>query len=213
MLTRLIRSDSSCTCTSPLCRTEVRAPPFCCGSYRDGTKVKNRTLANLSDWPAEQIETLRAALCGDKLVPAGEGLEILRALPHGHVAAALGTARRIGLDRLLPRGPERRRELALALIVARLIDPAAKLATARALDETTAIHSLGVTLGLGAVSAKEVYTTLDWLGSGDARPPDHQAQGALRAQACRLGRRPGDDHASSHRTRAQASRARLESPR
>ena len=134
-------------------------------SYRDGTKVKNRTLANLSDWPAEQIETLRAALRGDKLVPAGEGLEILRALPHGHVAAALGTARRIGLDRLLPRGPERRRELALALIVARLIDPAAKLATARALDETTAIHSLGVTLGLGAVSAKEVYTALDWLGA------------------------------------------------
>jgi hypothetical protein len=134
-------------------------------SYRDGAKVKNRTLANLSDWPAEQIETLRAALRGDKLVPASEGLEIVRALPHGHVAAALGTARRIGLDRLLPRGLERRRELALALIVARLIDPAAKLATARALDETTAIHSLGVTLGLGAVSAKEVYATLDWLGA------------------------------------------------
>jgi hypothetical protein len=134
-------------------------------SYRDGAKVKNRTLANLSDWPAEQIETLRAALRGDKLVPAGEGLEIVRALPHGHVAAVLGTARGIGLDRLLPLGPERRRELALALIVARLIDPAAKLATARALDETTAIHSLGVTLGLGAVSAKEVYATLDWLGA------------------------------------------------
>jgi hypothetical protein len=134
-------------------------------SYRDGAKVKNRTLANLSDWPAEQIETLRAALRGEKLVPAGEGLEIVRALPHGHVAAVLGTARRIGLDQLLPLGPERRRELALALIVARLIDPAAKLATARALDETTAIHSLGVTLGLGAVSAKEVYATLDWLGA------------------------------------------------
>jgi hypothetical protein len=134
-------------------------------SYRDGAKVKNRTLANLSDWPAEQIETLRAALRGDKLVPAGQGLEIARALPHGHVAAALGTAHRIGLDRLLPRGPERRRELALALIVARLVDPAAKLATARALDETTAIHSLGATLGLGAVSAKEVYAALDWLGA------------------------------------------------
>ena len=101
-------------------------------SYRDGAKVKNRTLANLSDWPAERIETLRAALRGDKLVPAGEGLEIVRALPRGHVAAALGMARRIGLDQLLPDGPERRRNLALALIVARLIDPAAKLATARA---------------------------------------------------------------------------------
>ena len=90
-------------------------------SYRDGAKVKNRTLANLSDWPAEQIKTLRAALRGDKLVPAGEGLEIVRALPHGHVAAALGMARRIGLDQLLPDGPDRRRNLALALIVARLI--------------------------------------------------------------------------------------------
>jgi hypothetical protein len=133
-------------------------------SYRDGAKVKNRTLANLSDWPPERIETLRAALRGDKLVPAGEGLEIVRALPHGHVAAALGLARRIGLDQLLPDGPERRRNLALALIVARLIDPAAKLATARALDETTATNSLGVTLGLGAVNFKEVYAALDWLG-------------------------------------------------
>jgi hypothetical protein len=134
-------------------------------SYRDGAKVKNRTLANLSDWPAERIETLRAALRGDKLVPAEGGLEIVRALPHGHVAAALGMARRIGLEDLLPDGPERRRKLALALIVARLIDPAAKLATARALDETTAIHSLGVMLGLGAVNAKEIYAALDWLGA------------------------------------------------
>jgi hypothetical protein len=133
-------------------------------SYRDGAKVKNRTLANLSDWSAERIEVLRAALRGDKLV-ATAGLEIVRALPHGHVAAALGMARQIGLDALLPDGPQRRRQLALALIVARLIDPAAKLATARALDETTAIHSLGVMLGLGAVSAKEVYAALDWLGA------------------------------------------------
>ena len=133
-------------------------------SYRDGDEIKNRTLKNLSDWPAERIQLLRAVLRGETLVPAGEGLAIVRALPHGHVSAALGTARRIGLDRLLPRRPERRRKLALALIVARLIDPAAKLATARALDATTAIHSLGATLGLGVVTAKEVYAALDWLG-------------------------------------------------
>ena len=78
-------------------------------SYRDGARVKNRTLANLSDWPMDRIETLRAALRGDKLVPAGEGMEIVRALPHGHVAAALGMARQIGLDELLPDGPERQR--------------------------------------------------------------------------------------------------------
>lgn len=134
-------------------------------SYRDGSKVKNRTLKNLSDWPAERIELLRAVLRGDALAPAGEGLEIVRAVPHGHVLAALGTARRIKLERLFPRAAERRANLALALIVARLIDPASKLATARALDETTALHSLGATLGLGAVTAKEVYATLDWLGA------------------------------------------------
>ena len=138
-------------------------------SYRDGEKVKNRTLKNLSDWPAERIALLRAVLRGDPLVPAGEGLEIVRALPHGHVLAALGTARRIGLDRLLPRGPARRRRLALALIVARLIEPAAKLATARALDAATASHSLGATLGLDRVTAKEVYAALDWLGAAQPR--------------------------------------------
>jgi hypothetical protein len=153
-------------------------------SYRDGASVKNRTLANLSDWPMDRIDTLRAALRGDKLVPAGEGMEIVRALPHGHVAAALGVARRIGLDELLPDGPERQRNLALALIVERLIDPAAKLATARALDETTAINSLGVTLGLGEVKAKEVYAALDWLGMAqpsieDALARRHLCDGTL----------------------------------
>jgi Transposase DDE domain len=145
-------------------------------SYRDGTKVKNRTLKNLSDWPAERIELLRAVLRGDELVPAGKGLEIVRALPHGHVLAALGTARRIKLDRVLPRALERRTRLALALIVARLIEPASKLATARALDETTALSSLGATLGLGRVTAKDVYATLDWLGAAQAAIEDALAR-------------------------------------
>jgi hypothetical protein len=119
-------------------------------SYREAGKTKNRTLANLSRWPAERIEQLRAVLRGDKLLPAAEAVEIVRALPHGHVLAALGTARR--------------RDLALALIVARLLEPAAKLATARMLDSATASHSLGEMLGLGKVAAKEVYAALDWLG-------------------------------------------------
>jgi hypothetical protein len=149
-------------------------------SYRDGASVKNRTLANLSDWPPEKIEALRAALRGDKLVPASEGMEIVRALPHGHVAAALGMARQIGLDGLLPDGPERQRNLALALIVERLIDPAAKLATARALDETTATNSLGVTLGLGEVKANEVYAALDRLGMAQPSIEDALARRHLR---------------------------------
>src|SRR6187397_974427 len=135
-------------------------------SYREAGKTKNRTLANLSRWPAERIEQLRAVLRGDKLLPAAEAVEIVRALPHGHVLAALTTARRIELDAVLPRrAPPRRRDLALALIVARLLDPAAKLATARMLDPGTASHSLGEMLVLSAVPAREVYATLDWLGS------------------------------------------------
>jgi hypothetical protein len=136
-------------------------------TYREDGKVKNRTLANLSKLPVERIETLRAALRGDPLAPIGEtGFEIRRSLPHGHVLAALSVARRIGLDDLLPRrAPQRRRDLALGLIVARLLDPAAKLATARMLDSETACHSLGETIGLGRVTAREIYATLDWLGS------------------------------------------------
>jgi len=136
-------------------------------SYREDGRVKSRTLANLSDWPDEKVQTLRAALRGDRLVPAGEGgFEIRRSLPHGHVLAALTTARGIALDDLLPRrAPRRRRDLILALIVARLLDPAAKLATARMLDPATASHSLGETLGLGAVGVREIYAALDWLVS------------------------------------------------
>src|SRR5689334_16483419 len=93
-------------------------------SYSEDGKTKKRTLKNLSDWPAERIEQLRAVLRGEELLPATDAVEILRALPHGHVLAALGTARRIELDALLPRrAPQRRRDLALALIIARLLDP------------------------------------------------------------------------------------------
>src|SRR6202049_2400792 len=135
-------------------------------SYREAGKTKNRTLANLSRWPAERIEQLRAVLRGDKLLPAAEAVEIVRALPHGHVLAALGTARRIALDTVLPRrAPQRRRDLALALIVARLLEPAARLATARMRAPAPATHSLGETLRRGKVAAKEVYAALDWLGS------------------------------------------------
>jgi hypothetical protein len=97
------------------------------------------------------------------LPPGSEALTIRRSLPHGHVAAVLGTVRTIGLDRLL--GPEgnRCRDLVLAMVVARLLAPASKLATAKALDPATAAHSLGVVLGLGAVDEDELYTALDWL--------------------------------------------------
>src|SRR5271157_1610101 len=137
--------------------------------YREGGKVKSRTLANISDWPDEKIDSLRRVLAGETLVPLGaERFEIARALAHGHVAAVLGTARRLGLDKALPKGPERRARLILAMIVARIIEPAAKLATARQLSEATAAHSLGAVLGLGEVDEDELYAALDLLGRSQA---------------------------------------------
>jgi transposase len=133
-------------------------------SYRDKGKVRKRTLCNLTSWPAHLIEGLRALLKGGSVVPpGGDALTIRRSLPHGHIAAALGTLRTIGLDRLLGPAGNRCRDLTLAMIVARLIAPASKLATAKALDPATAAHGLGAVLGLGAVDEDELYTALDWL--------------------------------------------------
>jgi transposase len=136
-------------------------------SYRDGNKFRRRTLANLSDWPSARIEALRCVLRDEAVAPAQQdALTLLRSLPHGHVAAALGTLRKIGLDRVLSQGgvqPRREVALCIAMIVARLIDPASKLATARGLADETATSSLGQVLGLGPVDEQELYEALDWL--------------------------------------------------
>jgi len=133
-------------------------------SYREGGKVKKRTLLNLSDWPPELVEGFRVLLKGGHAV-TGDGITIHRSLPHGHVAAVLGTVRRIGLDGLLGRPTPRLRALVLALLVSRILHPASKLATARDLDAATASTSLGRVLGLGAVEESELYAALDWLGA------------------------------------------------
>ena len=134
-------------------------------SYRDAGKIKKRTIANLSDWPTEIVEGLRTLLKGGKVAPADqESIIVRRALPHGHVAAVLGTLRNIGLDRMLGPPRNRCRDLVIAMIVARLIAPASKLATARMLDPLTASSSLGEVIGLGPVDEDELYVALDWLG-------------------------------------------------
>ncbi len=135
-------------------------------SVREGDKIKKRTLANLSHWPAAKIEALRRVLRDEAVAAPDQPLKILRSLPHGHVAAALGSWRKLGLDRVLSGGggqPAREIGLCTAMIVARLIDPASKLATARQLDGATATCSLGVALGLGSVDEQELYGALDWL--------------------------------------------------
>lgn len=146
--------------------------------YREGGQVKSRTLANLSHWPLAKIERLRCVLRDEVLTCATERLTMLRSLPHGHVAAVLGTARRIGLDRLLAVGqaPARLAALVLAMIVARIIDPASKLATARQLDAATATASLGPLLELQTVSEQELYAALDWLLSQQLRIESRLAQ-------------------------------------
>jgi hypothetical protein len=131
--------------------------------YREDGKVKSRTLANLSHWPLVKIERLRQVLRDEVLPDGRDGLTMSCSLPHGHVAAVLGTARKIGLERPAGRVPTRLVALVLAMIVARVIDPASKLATARQLDAVTASSSLGAVLGLGTVGEQELYTGLDWL--------------------------------------------------
>src|SRR5579871_553558 len=136
-------------------------------SYREDGKVKKRTLLNLSQWPADLVEGLRILLKGGHAVPS-EGMTIHRSLPHGHVAAVLGTVRRIGLDRLLGQSEPRLRDLVLAMLASRIIHPTSKLATARDLDAATANTSLGRVLGLASVRESELYAALDWLGERQA---------------------------------------------
>jgi Transposase DDE domain len=154
-------------------------------SYRESGKVKKRTLLNLSDWPQDRIAGFRMLLKGGTVVAGDQqAITIIRSLPHGHVAAALGTARKIGLDRLLGPDGNRCRDLVLALAVSRLLDPGSKLAAARALSPDTASSSLGEQLGLGMVDEDELYTALDWLAVRQpaieaALAKDHLAGGTL----------------------------------
>jgi Transposase DDE domain len=144
-------------------------------SYRADGKVRKRTIANLTDWPEQLVEGLRTLLRGGvALARADEALTISRSLPHGHVAAVLGTAEQIGLAKLLTErrgGPAsgRHRDLVIALIVNRVIAPASKLATVRALNPQTAASSLGERLGLSEVGEREIYESLDWLVAQQAR--------------------------------------------
>jgi transposase len=133
-------------------------------SYRENGEVRKRTLCNLSGWPIAHIEGLRGVLKGGTVIaPDREAFTVTRSLPHGHAALVLGTARKIGLDSMIGPAGDRRRDLVLAMIAARIIDPGSKLAAARALAPATATSSLGTILGLGEVDEDELYTALDWL--------------------------------------------------
>ncbi|HXQ54200.1 MAG TPA: IS1634 family transposase [Actinomycetes bacterium] len=146
-------------------------------SYREGGKVKNRTVANLSSWPEAKVEALARALKG--LPPAGlDGtFEVARSLPHGHVAAVLGTMRGLGLEELIDSEPSRQRGLVAAMITAAVIGGSSKLATARGLQAETAASSLGEVLGLGPCDEDDLYAAMDWL-----LPRQQAIEGALAAR-------------------------------
>jgi hypothetical protein len=133
-------------------------------SYRQGGKVKNRTLANLSHWPEPKVDALAQTLKGlPPKLDLSQAFEITRSLPHGHVAAVLGTARRLGVEELIDATPSRTRDLVTAMLVAQVIDPGSKLAVARGLRAETATSSLGRLLGVASCDEDDLYAAMDWV--------------------------------------------------
>ncbi|MGH3040061.1 MAG: IS1634 family transposase [Gaiellaceae bacterium] len=128
-------------------------------TYREGGKVRNETLANLSRLPSETIELVRRSLRGEQFLAAADAFEVERSLPHGHVAAVLGMARRLELARLLDRQPSPERSRVLAMICQQVLAPGSKLACTRALSQST----LGEELAVEDVDADALYSALDWL--------------------------------------------------
>jgi len=155
-------------------------------SFRSDGKVRNRTLANLSHWPPAQVDALRAVLKGatSLATPLPQAFDIVRSRPHGHVTAVLGTLHRLQLDHLIKRQPNRQRDLVLAMIVARVLEPASKLATSRALHPDTLSSTLGELLQLDSLTEDELYQAMDWLLPQQTRIEQalaqrHLAEGSL----------------------------------
>jgi len=150
-------------------------------SYREGKQVRKRTIANLGQLPPALIDGLRVLLKGGAVVgQPGDALEILRSLPHGHVAAVIAMMRKLDIPRLLDRRATRERDLALALIASRVVAAGSKLATLRLLSPETASSSLGQVLDLGTIEEREIYAALDWLGTRQARVERQMARRHLR---------------------------------
>lgn len=132
-------------------------------SFREDGKVKHETLGNLSHLPAHVIELVRRGLRGESVLPAESTFEILRSLPHGHVAAVLQTLRRIGLDKIIQSRRKRELNIVEAMVVMRIVAPGSKLGCAQSLRDETATTSLGSVLGLTDVTEDDLYEGLDWL--------------------------------------------------
>ncbi len=128
-------------------------------SYREGSRVKKRTLASLTALPSAAIDAVERILNGETLLPVDQALRVERSWAHGHVAAVLGTAQKLRVAALIDPKPSRQRDLVIAMIAARVLQPASKLATTRMLDAT----SLGQSLGVVDATEDELYGAMDWL--------------------------------------------------
>ena len=149
-------------------------------SVRIDGKVRHETLGNVSHLPAELRELVRRALKGETFVPANEALECVRSLPHGHVAAVLGTMDRLGLPALLAHRPSAERARVLAMVAARVLQPSSKLALARGLDPRSCSSTLPSMLGVEGSTANDLYAALDWLHERQKRVEDKLARRHLK---------------------------------
>lgn len=145
-------------------------------TFRKGGKVQHETVGNLSHLPGEVVDMIRRSLKGEAFVSLEDSFECVRSLPHGHVMAALGTLRRLGLDRVLAAKRSRERDLVVAMVVSRIIDARSKLATAQATDEGTATTTAGDVLDLGKLDEDELYAAMDWLLPRQAKIEDELAK-------------------------------------
>jgi len=149
-------------------------------AWREGKKIRKRTIANLSSWPSEKVEALRHVLKNETLVASKEAFIIERSIPHGHVEAIVGTIRKLGLDRLIASTRSRERDLVMAMIAERLIHPCSKLATTRLWHMTTLSEELGVS----DADEDDLYGAMDWLLGRQQRiekklAARHLSEGAL----------------------------------
>jgi hypothetical protein len=133
--------------------------------HREGGRVVKKTIANLSHWPKEKVETFRRFLKGEPLVSADDALRVESSVPHGHVMAVLGTMRKLGMEAIISSQPCRERSLVMGMIAERLLHPGSKLATARTWHHSSLADELGVT----DASVEELYFALDWLLARKAR--------------------------------------------
>jgi transposase len=147
-------------------------------SYREDGKVKKRTVANISHLPTEQIEGIRQVLKGGRVgsPPLPDSFDIVRSRPHGHVAAVVGTLRKLSLERVLDSKPSRERDLVVAMIAGRLIEPLSKLAAARGLNSETLTSSLAEVIGVEDAQSNELYAAMDWLLERQQRIEDKLAR-------------------------------------